>query len=214
MTTLTAIMFVALIVSHKASLKTDIILGISVGLIILATVISIIVICNYMSSSDDSLKNHLMKLNSEEQSSYKIIKNISNDRKYFAYETGKNEFDNLPVDVMRSRKTYYDSDYKLTKTGQTQSDIEEYFGGKKGCEELIKRIEEVIESYNFTYVITALSVLIILLIIIFMVKASCQKDINKNVNPFPNPEEDDNEELLAQSIESLNKLREAALEGK
>ncbi len=174
MSAITAILFIALIVQHKTPFKTNVILGIGVGLIILAAVISIIVICNNMSSSDVSLKDHLMKINSEDQSSYRIIKNVNNDSKYFAYETGKDEFDKLTIYEMRNKKLYYDSNHKLIKKDtvkdETESDIEEYFGGKNRCEELLKDIDELAEAYKFTYAITTLSALMILLMIIFMVK--------------------------------------------
>jgi uncharacterized membrane protein len=197
MSAITAILFVALIVQHKAPLKTNVILGIGVGLIILAAIISIIVICNNMSSSDVSLKDHLMKINPEDQSSYRIVKNINNDSKYFADETGKDEFDKLSIDEMRNKKSYYDSNHKLIKKDtvkdEAESDIQEYFGGKNGCEELIKNIDELAEAYKFTYAITTLSALIILLMIIFMVKAYSRRYITSKsynqLSAFASPED-------------------------
>jgi len=184
MSVITATLLVVLLTLRKTSLKTNIILGIGVGLIIVATVISIIFILTNMSSSDNNLKNHLMKITPEDQSSYRIVKNINNDSKYFANETGQNEFNNLPIDEMRNKKSYYDSDYKLIKKDafkdQTESDIQEYFGGKNGCEELLKDIDELAEAYKFTYAITALSALMIILMIIFIVKVCSKKDNHQN----------------------------------
>ncbi len=184
MSVITATLLVVLLTLRKTSLKTNVILGIGVGLIIVATVISIIFILTNMSSSDNNLKNHLMKINPEDQSSYRIVKNVNNDSKYFADETGQNEFNNLPIDEMRNKKSYYDSDYKLIKKDavkdQTESDIQEYFGGKNGCEELLKDIDELAEAYKFTYAITALSALMIILMIIFIVKVCSKKDNHQN----------------------------------
>ena len=184
MSVITATLLVVLLTLRKTSLKTNVILGIGVGLIIVATVISIIFILTNMSSSDNNLKNHLMKINPEDQSSYRIVKNVNNDSKYFADETGQNEFNNLPIDEMRNKKSYYDSDYKLIKKDavkdQTESDIQEYFGGKNGCEELLKDIDELAEAYKFTYAITALSALMIILMIIFIVKVCKEKDNHQN----------------------------------
>ena len=184
MSVITATLLVVLLTLRKTPLKTNVILGIGVGLIIVATVISIIFILTNMSSSDNNLKNHLMKISPEEQSSYRIVKNINNDSKYFADETGQNEFNNLPIDEMRNKKSYYDSDYKLIKKDavkdQTESDIQEYFGGKNGCEELLKDIDELAEAYKFTYAITALSALMIILMIIFIVKVCSKKDNHQN----------------------------------
>ncbi|WP_406533763.1 hypothetical protein, partial [Methanobrevibacter sp.] len=170
MTALTAIVLAVFIklknTRHDTYTIKDFGSFIAIGLILLCTMGSIIVICNNMSSSNGSLENNLMKINPEEQSSYAIIKNINSDKKYFYNNEGKEdktEFSDLTNDEMRNIKIYYESGYKSIKNDT--SDIEEYLGGKKGCEELVKNFEKAQETYKLTYILTGLAALMIILLV-------------------------------------------------
>jgi hypothetical protein len=99
-----------------------------------------------MGSSRENLNDKLDSIDPT-KTSYRIIKNIDNDEKYFVSEDGKAEFDKLSVDDIRNKKVYYESGYKLAK-GETESDLTKYLGGKAAHEELINNIKDVIESYK------------------------------------------------------------------
>jgi len=132
-----------------------------------------------------SWKNLNDKLNDIEPTttSYQIIKNIDNDEKYFVPKDAKAEFDKLSIDDMRNKKVYYESGYKLTK-GETESDLTKYLGGKKAHEDLIANIEDVLETYNYMFIITA--IIAVATIIITIIIRNLKKVPKINLQPLPN----------------------------
>ena len=69
---------------------------------------------------------------------------------------------------MRNKKVYCESGYKLTK-GETESDLTKYLGGKKAHLELIDNIDDVLESYKWIFVLTALAAVAIGILIYILV---------------------------------------------
>ena len=126
-----------------------------------------------MGSSWENLND---KLNDIEPTttSYQIIKNIDNDEKYFVPKDAKAEFD---------KKVYYESGYKLTK-GETESDLTKYLGGKKAHEDLIANIEDVLETYNYMFIITA--IIAVATIIITIIIRNLKKVPKINLQQLPN----------------------------
>ena len=215
MTALTAIVLAVFIklknTRHDAYTIKDFGSFIAIGLILLCTIGSIIFICNNMSSSNGSLENNLMKINPEEQSSYAIIKNINSDKKYFYNNEGKEdktEFSDLTNDEMRNIKIYYESGYKSIKNDT--SDIEEYLGGKKGCEELVKNFEKAQETYKLTYILTGLAALMIILLVIMMIKKKPELEEYNMFIGFDN----DIAQPGVQKLEAIQKLIITDVNGK
>ena len=105
-----------------------------------------------MDRPNEELLNKLDKFDSKKQSSYRIVKNINTDEKYFVSEDGKAEFDKLSIDDMRNKKAYYESGYRLTKKdsdgSESESDIEEFCDGKKSCNEFCKDLKNVLDGFK------------------------------------------------------------------
>ena len=151
-----------------------------IGLIFIVTLLwAIFNVLNTMGSSRKNLNDKLDSIDPT-KTSYRIIKNIDNDEKYFVSEDGKAEFEKLSVDDMRNKKVYYESGYKLAK-GETESDLTKYLGGKAAHEELINNIKDVIESYKWMFLLTAFTVVVIIVlsyILASLIKASSEDELS------------------------------------
>ena len=70
---------------------------------------------------------------------------------------------------MRNKKVYYESGYKLTKKdsdwSESESDIEEFYGGKKTCIELREDLKNVLDGFKWLYLLVALSSLLSIFLI-------------------------------------------------
>ena len=153
-----------LIIKTQRCQKLDIVRIIMPGFII-ATILGIIAamisIFVRLDKPQDELSDKLDELDPKKQSSCRIIKNVDNDKKYFYNSKGeedKAEFDKLQVAEMRNKKIYYELGYKSVKndaTEKTVSDIEEYFGGRDKCNEFIKNLKDVNESFGYLHILTA-----------------------------------------------------------
>ena len=153
-----------LIIKTQRCQKLDIVRIIMPGFII-ATILGIIAamisIFVRLDKPQDELSDKLDELDPKKQSSCRIIKNVDNDKKYFYNSKGeedKAEFDKLQVAEMRNKRIYYELGYKSVKndaTEKTVSDIEEYFGGRDKCNEFIKNLKDVNESFGYLHILTA-----------------------------------------------------------
>ena len=172
---LTALIF---IIAFKKGLIKDnkwkSILTVVIGFALIVSLLGAIIgVLNTMGSSREELDKKLDSIDPT-KTSYQIIKNINNDEKYFSKD-GKAEFDKLSIDDMRNKKVYYESGYKLYESGykltkgETESDLTKYLGGKKAHLELIDNIKDVVESYKWMFLLTALAAVAIGILLYFIV---------------------------------------------
>ena len=130
-----------------------------------------------MDRPNEELLKQLDNFDPKKRWSCKIIKNINTDEKYFVSEDGRAEFDKLSIDDMRNKKVYYESGYKLTKKdsdeSESESDIEEFWGGKKTCNEMCENLKDVRDGFKWLYFLAVLSGLLSrFLIFLIMIWAS------------------------------------------
>ena len=98
---------------------------------------------------------------------------------------------------MRNKKVYYESGYKLTK-GETESDLTKYLGGKKAHEDLIANIEDVLETYNYMFIITA--IIAVATIIITIIIRNLKKVPKIYLQPLPLPNIDNANKVVGSII--------------
>jgi len=152
----------------KDQIKNWTLLIIIISTFVLANIASIIAILFRLDKPNENLKDKLDVIDPEKQASsnLRIVKNINNDKKYFDHETGKAKFDNLPSAEIRSKKIYYHSGYKSRTNDvlatETESDLDEYLGGRNATEEIIKDLGDIANGFYWLIPLDVLCGLLLL----------------------------------------------------
>ena len=151
----------------------------------MANIASIIAILFRLDKPNENLKDKLDVIDPEKQASsnLRIVKNINNDKKYFDHETGKAKFDNLPSAEIRSKKIYYHSGYKSRTNDvlatETESDLDEYLGGRNATEEIIKDLGDIANGFYWLIPLDVLCGLLLLFLFYLIIIAAFASNFAK-----------------------------------
>ena len=156
---------IAILLANKASRRGHfdierVLLPWVVGITILTVIATIIDTLLRIDIPLNKLSDKLDEFDPKKQSSCTIVQRISSDKKYLYNDQGepdKTKFNKLSSSELRELKFYYESGYKSIKNdtagAETESDLAEYFGSKKGCEELIEDLKDVSGGFRWVYIV-------------------------------------------------------------